>query len=56
MGSKPQTSSGDRVFISPIAKRTAIEKGLNFAHITGTGPNSRIILADVEEAIKAGSI
>ena len=41
---------------SPLAKKTALEKGLDIAKISGSGPNSRIILADVEEALKAGPV
>lgn len=39
-----------------MAKRTAVEKGLDLATVKGTGPNSRIILADVEDALKAGPV
>ena len=46
----PTQSSGDRVFVSPLAKRMAEEKGLSLDSIKGTGPNNRIIAADVEEA------
>ena len=42
--------SGDKIFVSPLAKRMAEEKGLALDQITGTGPNNRIIAADVEEA------
>ena len=48
--------SGDRQFVSPIAKRTALEKGVDLATVQGTGPNSRVILADVEDALKAGPV
>ena len=44
------TASGDRVFASPLAKRLAEEKGLSLDQIAGTGPNNRIIAADVNEA------
>jgi pyruvate dehydrogenase E2 component (dihydrolipoamide acetyltransferase) len=44
------------VFVSPIAKRTALEKGVNLQSVSGTGPNNRIILADIEEALKAGPV
>ena len=37
--------------ISPRAKRLAEDKGLNYNNITGTGPNGRIIIRDIEEAI-----
>ena len=35
--------------MSPLAKRMAEEKGYSLDQITGTGPNNRIIAADVEE-------
>ena len=41
---------GQRIFASPLAKRIAAEKGLNLASINGTGPNGRIVKADVEGA------
>ena len=41
--------SGDRVFASPLAVRMAGEKGLSLSSIAGTGPNGRILAADVEE-------
>lgn len=51
-----QKSSGDRKFVSPLAKKTANEKGVDLSSINGTGPNDRIILADVEDALKAGPV
>ncbi len=42
--------AGLRVFASPLAKRIAAEKGINLAGIKGTGPNGRIVKADVENA------
>lgn len=55
-GSMAKAQSGDRKFISPIAARIAKEKGLDLSSVRGTGPNDRIILADVEEALKAGPV
>jgi pyruvate dehydrogenase E2 component (dihydrolipoamide acetyltransferase) len=43
-------SSGQRIFASPLAKRIAAEKGVNLASIKGSGPNGRIVKADVESA------
>ena len=43
-------SEGGRVFASPLAKRIAADKGLDLSAITGTGPNGRIVKADVENA------
>lgn len=41
---------GDRVIASPLAKRIAADKGLDLANVTGTGPNGRIVKADIEGA------
>ena len=46
----PHEGGGHRVFASPLARRIAAEKGLDLAAITGTGPNGRIVKADVEAA------
>ena len=51
--SAPQTSSGARVKASPLAKRLAAEAGLDLSAIAGSGPNGRIVKADVDAA-KAG--
>lgn len=42
------------MFVSPLAKNLAEKNGLELSKIVGTGPNDRIIKADVEEALKAG--
>jgi pyruvate dehydrogenase E2 component (dihydrolipoamide acetyltransferase) len=42
--------SGERVFASPLARRIAAEKGLDLSAIQGSGPNGRIVKADVEAA------
>ncbi|KAK4705212.1 pyruvate dehydrogenase E2 component (dihydrolipoamide acetyltransferase), partial [Phenoliferia sp. Uapishka_3] len=36
------------IFASPIAKRLALEQGIPLSKIKGTGPNGRIIKADIE--------
>ena len=41
---------GSRILASPLAKRIAEQKGLNLTTITGSGPNGRIVKADVEDA------
>jgi len=43
--------SGGRVFASPLAKRVAADSGLDLSGVTGSGPNNRIIVADVEAAL-----
>lgn len=42
------TSNGGRIFASPLAKKIAEEKGINLAHVNGSGENGRIVKADVE--------
>ena len=44
------TASGDRIFVSPLARRLAAEAGLDLAAIAGTGPGGRIVKADVVKA------
>jgi len=44
---KPQ---GARVFASPLARRIALEKGLDLNSVAGSGPHGRIVKADVEGA------
>ncbi len=44
---KPQ---GARVFASPLARRIALEKGLDLTAVVGSGPHGRIVKADVEGA------
>jgi pyruvate dehydrogenase E2 component (dihydrolipoamide acetyltransferase) len=45
-------TEGERVFISPIARRIAAEHNLDIRQIQGTGPNGRIIREDVENALR----
>ena len=50
----PKAESGDRVKASPLARRIAAEKSIDLATLTGSGPNGRIVKADLEGA-KAGA-
>ena len=43
-------SDGSRIIASPLAKRIAEQKGLDLSAISGSGPNGRIVKADVETA------
>ncbi|MCK5040993.1 MAG: pyruvate dehydrogenase complex dihydrolipoamide acetyltransferase, partial [Sphingomonadales bacterium] len=43
-----QTQTTGRIKASPLAKRIAKDKGLDLSTIQGSGPNGRIIKADVE--------
>ena len=42
--------AGDRVKASPLARRIAADNGVDLAGVTGSGPNGRIVKADVEGA------
>lgn len=42
------SSTGDRVAISPLAKKIAQDKGIDFSGIKGSGENGRIVKKDVE--------
>jgi len=43
-------ASGDRVKASPLARRIAAQGGIDLSAIAGTGPNGRIVKADLEGA------
>ena len=43
-------AKGDRVIASPLAKRIAADKGVDLKSVKGSGPNGRIVRADVEGA------
>ena len=47
---KASASSGARVKASPLARRIAADKGIELSGVTGSGPNGRIVKADVESA------
>lgn len=42
------SSTGERVAISPLAKKIAQDKGIDFSGIKGSGENGRIVKKDVE--------
>lgn len=44
----------DRIFISPLAKKLANEKGVDINQIKGSGENGRIIKSDVENYTSSG--
>jgi len=41
-------ADGKRIFISPLAKKIAQEKGVNIAQVKGSGENGRIVKSDIE--------
>jgi len=48
-----EASPGARVFASPLARRLAEQGGIDLAGLKGSGPNGRIVKADVEAAANA---
>ncbi|WP_136480215.1 pyruvate dehydrogenase complex dihydrolipoamide acetyltransferase [Cognatitamlana onchidii] len=50
----PVTANG-RVYVSPLAKKLAEEKGVNLTKVQGSGENGRIIKRDIENYEPAGS-
>jgi len=55
----PQTaaaSGGGRILASPLARRLAAQAGIDIAAVKGSGPNGRIVKADIEAAQKSGSV
>ncbi|WP_286758948.1 MULTISPECIES: pyruvate dehydrogenase complex dihydrolipoamide acetyltransferase [Sulfitobacter] len=50
----PKGSDGKRLFVTPLARRIAADKGVDLTELSGSGPHGRIIKADVEAA-SAGS-
>ena len=45
---KKETVSSERIFVSPLAKKMADDKGFNLSKISGSGENGRIIKKDIE--------
>ncbi|MDP4646104.1 MAG: 2-oxo acid dehydrogenase subunit E2 [Akkermansiaceae bacterium] len=51
----PQSSDGERVKASPLARKVAGELGVDISALSGTGPAGRIVAADVEKASAGGA-
>jgi pyruvate dehydrogenase E2 component (dihydrolipoamide acetyltransferase) len=47
-----QDIGGDRIFVSPLARRMAKQAGIDLSGLKGSGPNGRIVKADIEAAQK----
>ncbi|MGF1447995.1 MAG: dihydrolipoamide acetyltransferase family protein [Opitutales bacterium] len=48
-------NNGQRVRISPLARKLAEKKGVDVTRLTGSGPGGRIVRVDVEAAASAGN-
>jgi pyruvate dehydrogenase E2 component (dihydrolipoamide acetyltransferase) len=56
--SPPETAAapnGARIFASPLARRMAAQAGLDLAALRGSGPQGRIVKADIEAALSRGA-
>ncbi|QQS12664.1 MAG: pyruvate dehydrogenase complex dihydrolipoamide acetyltransferase [Rhodospirillales bacterium] len=54
-GGSSASAPGGRIFASPLAKRVAAEAGVDLAKIAGSGPHGRVVRADVDKAVAAGT-
>ncbi|KAG8380114.1 hypothetical protein BUALT_Bualt07G0160000 [Buddleja alternifolia] len=43
------SSAGDRIFASPLARKLAEDHSVSLSNIKGTGPDGRIVKADIED-------
>ena len=48
-----KVAAGGKVRISPRAKKMAEEKNINYNRLRGSGPNGRVVAADIEQALAA---
>ena len=48
-------AGGKRLFASPLARRIAAQQGIDLSSIRGSGPNGRVVRADVAGAIAGGT-
>ena len=48
------TQAKERIFVSPLARRMAKQAGIDLAALKGSGPNGRIVKADIEAALQKG--
>ena len=46
-------AQGERIFASPLAKRIAKQAGIDLSTVKGSGPNGRIVKADLDKAAAA---
>ena len=47
-----ERAPGERIKVTPLARKMAAEAGLDLASVPGSGPNGRIIKEDVEAALQ----
>ena len=52
----PLPAASSNIRVSPVARRLAIEEGIDLRGIEGTGPGGRILRADVIAAVEAAAL
>ncbi len=50
-----ESASGERIRISPLARRLARENGVPLEGVKGSGPGGRIVKADIEAVLQQGA-
>ncbi len=50
---EPTHRTDDRIFVSPVARAIASQRGVDLRAVKGTGPHGRIVKADVEAHLEA---
>jgi pyruvate dehydrogenase E2 component (dihydrolipoamide acetyltransferase) len=45
-------AAAERIFVSPLARRMAQQAGIDLRGLKGSGPNGRIVKADIDAAVK----
>ncbi len=53
VSSSGRRGEADRTFASPLARRLAQQNNIDLAALNGTGPQGRIVKADIDAALKA---
>ena len=48
-------AGGERIFVSPLARRMALQAGIDLRSLKGSGPNGRIVKVDIEAAQQRGA-
>lgn len=49
------SSNGGRIFVSPLAKKLAEDKGINLSQVSGSGENGRIVKKDIENFVPSAA-
>jgi len=54
-GGNGHDAGGERIFVSPLARRMAQQAGIELHGLKGSGPNGRIVKADIDAALQRDS-